>query len=376
MITPSLAFRNLGRRKLRTAAGLIVTGCSVLAIQLIGGLYENMFNSIEQDLVATEGHIWVELSDPQPNLTAEMDSAAADSGLFSDSVFRRDVSGLLGTRDSSAVFTGVVLDVEREAEFRSTEQPTYRLQTGPQLAMNLKADTGDFVSGFALDQGFGFEVQRVEATHSADLDRFYQELPADAFWADVGYSHAHFQLAPGASLAEARDMLTGFLASHNLEYELFTYRDSQSYLTSVKQIYRNNYQFITAVIVIAVFFTMANTALMSLLERRREIGTIRSFGAPESHIHIVIFWESLFTAVIAFAAGTVGAFVLGSTINAAGGVYMPPPPTVQGSFSLLYSTSINSIGLSAVLVVATSCLSGQAAILGSHKESIVSQVVV
>ena len=159
-----------------------------------------------------------------------------------------------------------------------------------------------------------------------------------------------------------------------MEYTLHSYTDSQSYLSSIRHIYTNNYQFIFIVIAIAVFFTMANTALMASLERRREIGTIRSFGAPESHFHIVLFWESLCTAVLAFTAGTVATRIIGVIINTAGGVRMQPPPTVQGTFSLFYSHSTASMWLSGILVVLVSCVSSQAAILGSQKESIIRQV--
>ncbi len=369
------AARNLSRHGLRTLTTLAIMVVSVMVIQLVGGFYQAMFQGIERDLIRQEGHLWIKKKENGPFLGVAQAQRLKDSGVFSDWVYRRDLSGILGTEEKSGIFTGVVLDVEAEAVFRSfgeIEKKGYRIQTGPLLAQNLGIQPGAILSGFALDQGFSLSVDRIESTVSTDLDRFYQEIPLSGFSWEVDFSSLHLHVNTGVSLDDAKVILESLYPGQ--DYNWYDYKDSQSYFTAVKGIYSSNFQFILIVICLSVLFSIANSLVMSFLERKKEIGTIRSFGAPGAHLQRLIFWECLFLSLSAFGVGTVLASVLGMAVNQSGGWYLDPPPTVKDGIRLFYTWDLASISISGIIIAAVTLITGQAIGLSTHKEPIINQL--
>lgn len=372
----SFAARNLSRQGVRTLTTLAIMVVGVLVLQLVGGFYESMFQGLETDVIRQEGHLWIKIKEEGKTLDRSLDKALEASGLFSQWVYRRELSGLLGTEDRSAVFSGLVLDPAGETLFRSWGKDSpepYRIQTGPQLAKNLGIDQGGLVSGFALDQGFSFPVDRIEPTVSTDLDRFYQEVPLSTFFWPVEFTSLHLQWKPGVRWEEVREVLGPLVPPEEFIWQ--DYRGSGSYFSAVKGIYQSNFQFILGVICLSVLFSVANSLVMALLERRKEIGTIRSFGAPAAHLHRLIFWESLILGLAAWLAGTLMAWGIGILVNSLGGWYLDPPPTVKEGLRLFYIFHLPAVGISGAVVLGVTLLTGQVVGLTTHRQTIMNQLI-
>ncbi|MCX8128969.1 MAG: ABC transporter permease [Clostridia bacterium] len=79
---------------------------------------------------------------------------------------------------------------------------------------------------------------------------------------------------------------------------------------------------INVVTLIVALFGLMNTLLMSILERRREIGMLRSIGSSKSHIRRMIFGESITMGLFSIIIGTLTGFAFVREANTAmGGMF-------------------------------------------------------
>jgi putative ABC transport system permease protein len=75
-----------------------------------------------------------------------------------------------------------------------------------------------------------------------------------------------------------------------------------------------------------VIFAVANTMTMTLFERIREIGTIRSLGTTRGKVMKIFISESLLIGVIGGTAGILLGVFIAFLVQLSGGIPMPPPP--------------------------------------------------
>lgn len=83
-------------------------------------------------------------------------------------------------------------------------------------------------------------------------------------------------------------------------------------------IIRNLFMLIVAVISV---MSIANTVMKSVVERRKEIGTLRSMGYRPRHLNLMHVMEGVFLTLLACAAGAVGTAVCAAAVNHLGITY-------------------------------------------------------
>jgi len=93
----------------------------------------------------------------------------------------------------------------------------------------------------------------------------------------------------------------------------------------VRMLYLAIFGFMGAVLLVVVFLSTANTTLMSVTERTREIGTLRALGARTRRISRGFILEGALLGLVSSVAGTVLSLLITLAINAAR-IEMPPPP--------------------------------------------------
>ncbi len=98
---------------------------------------------------------------------------------------------------------------------------------------------------------------------------------------------------------------------------------------------------------------IANTMFMSVMERKKEIGTMKAVGAENRHIKFLFLLEGFFISLFGVLSGLVVAVIVVAVTNAVGGVSLPPPP--GSSTPMTIPTILNmksvftSIGLALVV---------------------------
>jgi ABC-type antimicrobial peptide transport system permease subunit len=143
----------------------------------------------------------------------------------------------------------------------------------------------------------------------------------------------------------------------------------------VKTIYSNNLWFVTIVIFFLVAFSVGSVLFMELNEREREIGTLRTFGANPLHIHKMVFYETFVMSLIAWVFGVGLSNAIGYFVNALGGIYLPPPPTVSKGFYIFFTTEPKSIVNSLIVVLLSSVIVGQILSFYFSRKEIVLQIM-
>jgi putative ABC transport system permease protein len=106
---------------------------------------------------------------------------------------------------------------------------------------------------------------------------------------------------------------------------LVDWRARAPFFDQVRNLYLGIFWFLGTVIVLLVVLSVSNTLVMTVMERVREIGTLRAIGTSGGQIAGLIFAEALWLGIFgALAGGTLGVALIHG-INALN-LQMPPPP--------------------------------------------------
>jgi len=79
---------------------------------------------------------------------------------------------------------------------------------------------------------------------------------------------------------------------------------------------------INIITIVVALFGLMNTLLMSIIERKREVGMLRSIGASKKHIQRMIFGESLIMGIFSIVTGVFFGIVLSREANLLIGIIM------------------------------------------------------
>ena len=180
----------------------------------------------------------------------------------------------------------------------------YGLHIGQELAIPTPAGTIEFPI-VAITRDF-YSYNGSVYMNRQDYIRYWGDHSIDYFW---------LTLEPGVSPALVRDRLEANLKSDfRVQVALVSdYRDSVLKLTSNLT---DIFNFVITVILLVAAVGTANSMLISVLERTREIGTLRSVGLTRGQIRSMIMIEvgSLFIAGILLAIPVAASIQIAGTM--------------------------------------------------------------
>lgn len=116
----------------------------------------------------------------------------------------------------------------------------------------------------------------------------------------VGYGSAIIRVTDPAVLTDVRKRLT------ELGFQSFSIVDQLEQLRTVFLIINSALGLLGGISLLVASFGIANTMIMSILERTREIGIMKAIGAEDREIKLIFFVEA---AVIGLTGGVVGSLV-------------------------------------------------------------------
>ena len=109
--------------------------------------------------------------------------------------------------------------------------------------------------------------------------------------------------------------------------------------------------FLGVIVFFMVVMSSANTIMMAMFERTREIGTMLAMGTPQSWLVGLFLVEAIVTGVFAAAAGVAGGNAIGALVNRAGLMLPPPPGNTTGMpLRVLHDPGL-MIGASVLVIV-------------------------
>lgn len=205
---------------------------------------------------------------------------------------------------------------------------------GVELARTLKAKVGDTITFLANDRD-----GLLNAAEARLVGLLVFKTPADRKIAQLALPTADELLRMNGRITEVAVSIRGELEGADLfdararlqaalggEATVATWSEIATYLTDIILFQRIMYAVVGVVLLLVVLTGIANTMLMSVLERVREIGTMMALGVRRRQIVTLFLTES---ALLGFLGGAAGA-ALGSLVVLAlhqQGLDFPPPGT-------------------------------------------------
>ncbi len=331
MLTLKLAYRNILRQRRRSLlTALSMAGgymLFVFSMSLLEGSWSNVVDiftldhtghiQIHKDDYAKRAKIHKTIEDPKA-IESTLKNHAAVTG-WAPRVYSAALA-YGGSKTAPAKIFGIdptleptvtrILKKVSEGEYFSS-QPNpdgyFPAMIGRGLANTLKLGVGDEIVliSSGADGSIANDIFSITAIigNTTSFDRLGVFLPISAaqeFLAMGGDVHEYALLARNKHdneqlAADLQKLLPGLTVSPWQQIEATFYRTMQS----DKQ---GNY-FTMALIVFIVFIGVLNTVLMSVLERTREFGVLKSIGCRPSELIKLIFIETVMLASISITAG-------------------------------------------------------------------------
>jgi putative ABC transport system permease protein len=141
-------------------------------------------------------------------------------------------------------------------------------------------------------------------------------------------------LLPDIALTDAaRARLAPAFAAAGLDLEISTWQELSAFYRQVKGMFDMIFAFILAIVLTIVVMSVTNAMSMAVVERTREIGTLRAMGLRRAGVVRLFVTEALLLVGLGCAAGLALTLLARAGVNAAGLSYTPPNGT--GSVLLL-----------------------------------------
>lgn len=367
-----LALRNLFRNGRRSLFTILAIGVGFLAVNTLGGFTRYIFTSLKDSYIYAEanGHLTVFKSgfldhgklEPTKYLLSDGDVATMRKILARHPEVvvvtpQLQISGLLSNGKVSTIFIApgrVPSDIQAIASHAVgvmgkaklydgaplSDQLSYGIGVAHGLAKQLNLKLGSSavamsptISGQinALDAQL---VQLIDAPDEA-LDGTFAAVPlkfAQDLYDTTSVDRLTVLLRNDDATVAMRETLAGEFAEAGLSVDVRTWNELSPFYTKVKKMF-NVIFFITFLIVFTiVVMSIVNTISMAIMERTREIGTLRALGVKRQGIVGLFALESLMLG----AFGAVLGVVLNLAVLGAVGYFQPTwvPPQVSRQIPL------------------------------------------
>ena len=371
------AWKNVMRNRRRSLTAMLITALGTAAVLASGGFALYTYESLEEMTARDTGHVVVAHArgfegDEDVPLQHGLADAAALAGKFGALPEVRAVaprvqfSGLISNGDKSLVFVGS--GVVPEIDFRlrgpqmtftagqppATNAPAPEVVIGNELAQMMKAKVGSSLTLLATTtegnlNAVDVVVSGIASVGVPDIDKrlvladlasVQKLLLSDK----VGTLAIYLKEAADteAVAARVREMQPGLAVK--------TWRDLAVFYTAVRALYNRIFGILGVIMICIVLFAMSNTLGMAVVERTREIGTLRAIGTLPSEIVRNFVLEGM---VIGGTGATVGMLLAGiaTFVLLFAGIEMPPPPGRSAGYPLFLSFSPLHYALVTLVVV-------------------------
>ncbi len=361
-----LAWRNVGRNRVRSSVtiGAIATG--VAALIIVGGFVQDIFVQLGEALIHSQsGHLQVARAGyreagtrhPERYVIEEIEPLrrriAAVPGVR-DVMARVQVAGLLnnGRRDLAVVAEGI--EPAREARLGSFVRvvagralgadDAFGATLGKGLAEALKLSPGDRATLVTAAAGgatnaLDVEIVGVFETFSRDYDARAARLALGAAHEALAHAGANtltILLDRTEDTARVAAALRAMLAPEG--YEVDTWQTLNDFYDKTVELYERQFGVLGLIVLVMVVLGVSNSVNATLLERIGEFGTLRALGDPARRVAALALLEAALMGLAGAALGVTLGIAAALALSAIG-IPMPPPPNAD----LAYTASIRIV---------------------------------
>ncbi|MGF6574265.1 putative ABC transport system permease protein [Paraburkholderia sp. GAS333] len=352
-----LALKNAFRNRRRSFVTLAAIALGLAAINLFSGYIANVYAGLEQQAVMGErlGHLTIfkrgfELEGklhPKRFLFSPEETKKIDALILREPGTklvspRLSLNGLISNGNASTVFIGegIVadhndklgaalegdsgghLDPHRDAGVAVSSDLAKLLDLKKGETFSLLASTIDGQAN-AVDA----DVVDIFNTGSAGTNDKYvlTTLALAQSLMNTESVERFIVLLDNASLTEqVKLQLSHRLWAAGFDVEIRTWQEMSSFYTQVKGLFDMIFSFIASIVLVISAMSVANTMSMAVIERTREIGTLRALGLTNAGVVRLFAFEGFWIALLGCLLGLIVTIIAALCINASGIGYMPP----------------------------------------------------
>ncbi|MDP2809312.1 MAG: ABC transporter permease [Rhodocyclaceae bacterium] len=371
------AWKNVMRNRRRSLTAMLITAMGTAAVLGSGGFALFTYESLEEMTARDTGHVVVahargfegdEDVPLQHGLAASPALAAKFAALPEVRAVapRVQFSGLISNGDKSAVFVGSGVVPEIDFRLRGPQMtfvvgqapvsnaPQPEVVIGNELAHLMKARVGSSLTLLATTTEGNLNAVDVMVSGIASVG--VPEIDKRLVLADLA-SVQKLLLSDKVGtlsiyLKETAD--TEAIARHVKEMQpdlaVKTWRDLAVFYQAVRSLYNRIFGILGVIMIAIVLFAMSNTLGMAVVERTREIGTLRAIGTLPAEIVRNFVLEGM---LIGGAGAVAGMFLAGvaTVFLLFAGIEMPPPPGRSAGYPLFLSFSPLLYGAVTLVVI-------------------------
>jgi len=373
-----IAWRNILRNHRRSLVTILIATVGCTAILVATGFALYTYEMLEDSSAREFGHVTIggkgyfTRDEETPMQYGIEDYRQLTDRLKTDPRVRRvlprvSLSGLISNGDKSVIFLGIGADIEAEAEIRGQflqlvdgayTRPDDGLPAvllGADLARSLGAKPGTGLTLLATTTAGGINatdvmVAGVVTTGWRELDKRLVYTPvvaAQHLLMSERVSTLSVYLDGLKAAPAAYDEFVATDAAHDYK----PWWEQAFYYHSVRGLYDRVFGLLGLIIALLVFFSVANTLAMAVVERTREIGTLRALGALPGEIVAQFLREGALIGAIGALLGSILAGIVVLLLPHAG-LEMPPPPGRSVGYPLLVHASLSLYLITDAAIVA------------------------
>jgi putative ABC transport system permease protein len=352
-----LALRNIAKNGRRSLVTISAIGLGFAALTLFYGYSSDVFQQLGHSAVTEEGlgHLtvykrgWLEHGTLEPEkyllrrdeLERIRTVAQEIPGVVLASP-KRNVAGLVSNGKVSTIFVaeGTVPE-DHNALLRADGQPPrteldpgagigVQMSEGLARLLDLEVGSTGMLSGLTLEgsmNAVNFEVTGTFNTGVPETNDKFIRMPlslAQELSDGDQVDRVMVLLDSFERTLPVRDLLVQRLAAAGVDVEVKTWEERSAFYESTRGLLTMLLSFVGTIVLVIVVMSVVNTMGVSVLERTREIGTLRVLGLRQRHATLLFAIEGALLGLLGSAAGTLVHTLGWAGVAAAEPRYVPP----------------------------------------------------
>lgn len=379
----SFALKNNLRNRRRSLVTLTIAALGSAAILVAAGFANSTYEALEQASARSTGHLIVanplqfQKEEDMP-LQYGLDNAAdLEKQLLTQPEVRYvlpriDFNGLISNGEKSTIMLGIGIDPDSEfaikgpflkrvaGEMLSSRDKDAGILLGDALAKSMKAQAGSNLTLMSTTvdgalNAIDVTVKGIVSTGIPDLDKrlVYSDIrTAQKLLNSNKISSMGVFLQDISQTTQVRQKLQQDLPQLGFE----TWLDRAFFYKSVRDLYNRIFGSLGAIITVIVIFVVANAMAMAIIERTREIGSLRALGTLPSQLIRSFSYEGMLLGTTGAICGALIATLI-SLLLYTFPVQMPPPPGRSDGYPLLVNITAQLYLITIVGIIGLSGLS-------------------
>ncbi|MFZ6712230.1 ABC transporter permease [Undibacterium sp. TC9W] len=377
------AFYNTLRNRRRSAITVVIAALGTAAILLAGGFAYSTYEGLAQISARSTGHLIIGkpqhfTSDQDVPLQYGLENAAAlQSKLLADPAVRYvlpriEYSGLISNGDKSTIMMAVGIDPDaefsvkgptltlKEGELLQTESAEAEIVLGDALARSLKAKPGSNLTLMASTTDGALNA--VDVTVKGLVSTGVPDLDKRLVYSNIKTAQKLLNTQRISSLGVFLNSMDATLPAQTRLAKVFPDLTVQNWLEqaffykSVRDLYNRIFGALGAIISVIVVFVVANAMAMAIIERTREVGTLRAMGTLPGQLIRSFSFEGMILGGTGAIAGALLAITVALLLMVFP-VEMPPPPGRSSGYPLLITIDAAMYAITVFMMIALSMLS-------------------